>query len=143
LLVDHGFARAFARGPGAGVGKRVVVPVLDGPSAALTLSFAAQLLSDEAVSLDVLLVGSPLAAAEPRTAQLETLRTRHPERVQFRTMNGTAGPEVLRECAAEADLLILALDPVWGLDIERGSADSVRLLAEFPVSLLVVHAGAG
>jgi len=139
LLIDHGFARSFARGPREAAGKRVVAPVLSGTAAALTLNFAAQLLSDDAVSLTVLLVESRLAAEEPLSLQLETLSAKHPARVQFRTIEGTAGPQLLRDCAAEAELVVLALDPVWGLDAERGSAESVRLLAEFPASLIVLH----
>ncbi|MEI9936341.1 MAG: cation:proton antiporter [Pseudomonadota bacterium] len=140
LLVDHGLARSFSRAPRGGVGKRVVAPVCGGRADVLVLNFAEQLLSDEAVSLSVVFVEPPLAAGEPATATIEKLRAKYPERVQFRTRDGRAGPAILRDCAAEADLVVLGLDPVWGLDIERGSAESVRLLAELPASLIVLHA---
>ena len=140
LLVDHGFAAAFARTREAGTAKRVVAPVWGGTSDRSVLNFAEQLLSDDAVALELVFVESRLAAEQPLSARVEKLRARSPERVQFRTIEGGAGPTVLRQCAARADLVVLGLDPVWGLDVERGNADSIRLLAEFPASLLVLQA---
>jgi len=141
LLVDHGFAQSFARSPRQPVSKRVVAAVCGASSDGLALKFAEQLLSDETVSLTVVFVGPPLAAAGALLARVDQLRTKYPERVQFRTKEGGAGPARLRDCAAEAHLVVLGLDPVWGLDVERGRLESVRLLAEFPVSMLVLHAG--
>jgi len=142
LLVDHGLARTFARAPQAGLGKRVVAPVHGGSADSLSLNFAERLLSDEAVSLEVVFAQTRAAAHEPLSERAERLRSKYPERVQFRTSDNGPGPDLLRECAAEADLVVLGLGPVWGLDIERGSAESARLLAEFPASLLILHAKA-
>jgi len=140
LLVDHGLERSFGRAPRQGVGKRVVVPIASAAADALALNFAEQLLRDEAVSLRVVFIGSQLAAGEPVMVLANRLCTKHPERVQYRTSEGGASPAALRDCAAEADLVVLGLDPVWGLDVERGSGESVRILAEFPASLIVLHA---
>ena len=139
LLVDHGFARSFSRAPDDGAHKRVLALVPGVVTDTLVLGFAAQLLSDEAVTLEVLFVASQSGAEQ--SARVEKLRAKAPARVQFRTSAGRASPALLRECAAQADLMVLGLDPVWGLDVERGGAESVRLFAEFPASLIVLQAG--
>jgi len=140
LLVDHGFATAFARANRAGQGKRVVTPVRGGNADVLVLSLAERLLSDEAVTLAVVLA-LRLEAGASLTARIEQLLAKYPGRVQFRTEDADVGPAALIACAADADLVVLGLDPVWGLDQERGGAESVRLLAEFPTSMIVLHAG--
>src|SRR6478735_7609960 len=141
LLVDRGFARAFARAGREGVSKRVVAPLTGGGSDALVLNFAEQLLSDEAVSLEVVALDSKpgARAGDSLSARVETLRTNFAGRVQFRTSEATASPLAVRDCAAGADLVLLALSPVWGLDVDRSSAESGRLLAEFPASLVILH----
>jgi len=139
LLVDRGLSRAFARVGRESGSKRVVAPLSGGSSDTLVLNFAEQLLSDEAVSLEVVVLESKPAEAL-LAAGVETLRTKHAGRVQFRTSEAKASPAALRDCAAGADLVVLALAPVWGLDVDRGGAESGRLLAEFPASLLVLHA---
>jgi hypothetical protein len=139
LLVDRGLSRSFARASREGRGKRVVVPVCGAGADVLVLQFAERLLSDEAVTLSVVFVEPGLAAAVPVRERVEHLCAKYP-RVQFRTMDTGAGQAALRECAAEADLLVLGLDPAWGLDIVRGGAESVRLLAEFSASLIVLYA---
>jgi nucleotide-binding universal stress UspA family protein len=139
LLIDHGLARAFSGAPGKGGGKRVVAPVRGASADLLVLNFAERLLSDEAATLNIVFIEPPLAAREPITLRVDQLRAKYPERVQFTTMEAGAATAVLHACAAAADLVVLGLDPVWGLDVERGSAESVRLLSEFPASLLVLH----
>ncbi len=114
LLVDHGLARSFARVPGQGVGKRVVALVCGSRADALGLSFAEQLLSDEAVSLKVVFVEAALAADAALTAHIEQLLAKYPERVQFRTQEGGPGSAALRDCANDSDLVVLGLDPVLG-----------------------------
>jgi len=105
------------------------------------LNFVGQLLSDEAVSLELVWLAGPPAAASS-SALIEKVTERCPERVQFRTSEAKAGPGALRECAAGADLLVIALSPVWGLDVERSNSESVRLLADLPSSLILLHAKA-
>ena len=139
LFVDRGFARSFARAPGTGSGKRVVAAVSGRSADALALNFAEQLLRDETVSLKVVLAESPPASQAPVKARAEELRAKYSGRVQLHTSEGGPGPALLRGCAGQADLVVLGLDPVWGLDSERGSAESTRLLAEFPTSLIVLH----
>jgi len=142
LLIDHGFARAFAQGRPAGATKRVVAAVHE-PSDSLVLKFSEQLLSDEAVLLEVVLVEPrPPVGQQPLLAHVEALKARYGARVQYRTSEGAVGLTTLRACAAEADLVVLGLSPNWGLDVERGGAEPARLLAEFPASLLVLHAQA-
>jgi len=140
LLVDHGLARSFGRSARGAAGKRVVVPVCGVPGDELALNFAERLLSDEAVSVKVAFVGPQPAAGDAVKLRSERLRAKYAERVQFRTISASAGLVVLRDCAAEADLLVLGLGAAWGLEVERASADSGRLFAEFPTSLLVLHA---
>ncbi|HKO47367.1 MAG TPA: cation:proton antiporter [Polyangiaceae bacterium] len=141
LLVERGLARAFAGAGGQSLGKRVVMPVCGSIADAVALNFAERLLCDEAVSLNLVFVEPLLAVAgELVRARVERLCAQHPERVQYRTSQGGAGPQRLRDCAAEADLVVLGLDPVWGLDVERGSSESARLLAEFPSSLVILDA---
>jgi len=105
----------------------------------LVLNFAEQLLSDDAVSLDAVLIG---AGGEVVGSQVDKLRAKGAERVQFRTRNVSDGIGAARECAAGADLVVLALSGAWGLDVDR-SAESVRLLAELPASVIVLHAPGG
>jgi K+:H+ antiporter len=146
LLVDRGLARSFARSALDGLQtrtKRVVAPVCGGVADLLALNLAERLLSDEAVSVSVVFIQPPLAAGQAVVARLDHLRAQYPERVQYRTRIGGAGPALLHDCAAEADLVVLGLDPVWGLDAQRGSGESARFLAEFPASLLLVHARSG
>jgi len=143
LLVDHGFARCFARGRPAGVGKRVSAPVCGDASDGLVLKFAEQLLNDEAVSLEVVCFEAQGAVGQPLAAKVEALQGKYPERVQLRTSRAGTGPMSLRDCASQAELVLLGLCPAWGLDIERRSPESVRFLAEFPASLLVLHAQPG
>jgi Kef-type K+ transport system membrane component KefB len=140
LLVDHGLARTFARQPGQGAVKRVVASVCGGVADLLALDLAERLLSDEAVSLKVVFVESGSLAGEVVTARIAQLCAKHAERVQYRTSAGAPGPALLRDCAVDADLLLLGLDAAWGLDVERGSAESSRFFAEFSASLLVLHA---
>jgi len=92
------------------------------------------------VSVEVVFVGPRLAAGDAALLRAERLRAKHTERVQFRTIALSAGLAALRACANEADLLVLGLGAVWGLDVERASGDSGRILAELPTSLLVLHA---
>jgi nucleotide-binding universal stress UspA family protein len=141
LLVDHGFVRAF-RGR-EGTRRRIVASLSGAASDALVLNFAEQLLSDEAVSLEVVSIGAQLGAAEKLAARVHQLRAKGSGRVQFRTSHAVADSRALLDCAVGADLLVLALAPVWGLDIERSSAESVRVLAELPASLIVLHAPPG
>src|SRR6478609_4735801 len=89
LLVDHGFARCFARGRPAGVGKRVSAPVCGDASDGLVLKFAEQLLNDEAVSLEVVCFEAQGAVGQPLAAKVEALQGKYPERVQLR--NSRAG----------------------------------------------------
>ncbi len=141
LLVDHGFVRAF-RGR-EGTQKRVVAPLSGAASDTLVLNFAGQLLSDDAVSVEVVLLGAHAGTGSPWPHGSDKLRAKGSGRVQFRTSGAAASSRALRDCAAEADLVVLALAPVWGLDVERTSAESVRILAEFPASLIVLHAQPG
>ena len=100
-------------------------------------------MSDEAVLLEVVLVEPrPPVGQQPLLAHVEALKARYGARVQYRTSEGAVGLTTLRACAAEADLVVLGLSPNWGLDVERGGAEPARLLAEFPASLLVLHAQA-
>jgi Kef-type K+ transport system membrane component KefB/nucleotide-binding universal stress UspA family protein len=141
LLVDHGLAKSWARAAGGGASKRVTVPVSGANGDELALNFAERLLSDEAVSVKVVFV-APRPERDAVTLRAEQLRVRYAEKVQFRTMAADAGLAALRECADEADLLLLGLglEAAWGLDIARASAESGRILAEFPSSLLVLLA---
>ena len=141
LLVDHGFVHAFRGREGAR--KRVVAPLSGAASDALVLNFAEQLLSDDAVSLEVVFFGAQPGPGDTALTRVDKLRAKGSERVQFRTSDALASSRALRDCAADADLVVLALSPVWGLDVERSVAESVRLLAEFPVSLIVLHAQTG
>jgi Kef-type K+ transport system membrane component KefB len=142
LLIDHGFSRAFARSRPAGVNKRVVAALRNEPSDTLVLNFSEQLLSDEAVSLEVVLVEPRPVAGQPLLSQIDNLVAKYPPRVKFHTREVAAGPAALRACAAEADLVVLGLSPSWGLDVDRGGTEAVRLLAQFPASLIVLHAQA-
>jgi Kef-type K+ transport system membrane component KefB/nucleotide-binding universal stress UspA family protein len=142
LLVDHGLARAFGRGREA-ARKRVVAALSGAASDSLVLNFAEQLLSDDAVVLELVSIGAMSGPEENLAARAEKLRAKASERVQFRTSHAEASSQSLRDSAVDADLVVLALAPVWGLDIERSGAESVRLLAEFPASLIVLHAQAG
>ena len=139
LLIDHGLARSFARGRDV-ASKRVVALLSGANSDTLVLNFAEQLLSDEAVSLEAVLIG---ARGETVVSQVDKLRAKGAERVQFRTRNVPDGISAARECAAGADLVVLALSGAWGLDVDRSSAESARLLAEFPASVIVLHAPGG
>jgi len=141
LLIDHGFVRAFRGREGAQ--KRVVALLSGAASDTLVMNFAEQLLSDDAVSLEVVLIGAQLGAGESLTARVDKLRAKGSERVQFRTSGAAASSRTLRDCATDADLVVLALAPAWGLDVERTSAETVRILAEFPTSLIVLHAQPG
>ncbi|HET7539280.1 MAG TPA: cation:proton antiporter [Polyangiaceae bacterium] len=142
LLIDHGFAEAFAHVRTAGAHKRVVATVHGAPGDTLVLGFAEQLLSDAAVSLQVVLVESRVVAGQPLRSQIEKLGSKFGTRVQFRTIEADASPAVLRTCAADADLVVLGLSPSWGLDVDRGGAESARLFAGLEASLLVLCAQA-
>lgn len=142
LLVDRGLSRSFARARSEGVSKRVLAPLNDAPSDTLVLDFAEQLLSDETVSVDVVLLDARPGTGKVQAARVAALQAKHPTRVQFRTSEAAAGPATLRDFAMSMDLVVLALTPAWGLDVERSRTESVRLLAEFPASLIILHARA-
>lgn len=142
LLVDHGLARAFHRARD-GQRLRVVAPLSGAASDTLVLNFAEQLLSDDAVTLEVVAIGALPEVGNEVARRVEALRTQGSGRVQFRTRAGEADSRALRDCAADADLVVLALSPVWGLDVERSGAESARMLAEFPASLIVLRARTG
>lgn len=139
LLIDHGFARAFARGPEAPRNRRVLVPICGGDQDALVLSFAERLLLDEAVSLCVLFIEPLLAERAALTARVASLKAQYPERIQSRTEKSLARKETLLAFAEQSELVIMGLDAAWGLRTERFDSDAVRLLANCPSSLLVLH----
>ena len=139
LLIDHGFARAFARGVQAPKNKRVVAPICGGREDDLVLSFVEQLLSDEAVSLSVQFVESLQSERHALTQRAEALAAKYVQRVQVQTLSNAARQDALLESALNADLIVLGLDQAWGLNTERLGADAVRLLSECPASLLVLH----
>jgi len=137
LLVDHGFARAFARDPQPGAPRRVLAAICGGAQDILVLSFSEQLLNDPAVTLSVAFFGTAASESPLLTQQAEALVAKHGERVQLRTGPSEARTEALLAQAARAELVVLGLDQTWGL--ERISVDAVRLLAECSASLLVLR----
>ncbi len=136
LLVDRGLSRAFARRPGASLSKRVVAALSGGPGDPGVLSFVARLLVDEAVSVALL----PLEAAARSGLHVRAadLLARYPERVALRREGG-APEQLLHAAALDTDVLVLALDPAWGLGSEGVEPRALRLLAESPASLLLLH----
>ncbi|MET0793095.1 MAG: cation:proton antiporter, partial [Polyangiaceae bacterium] len=84
LLVDHGLAAAFERGSKALTAKRVVVPLCGGAQDLSVLQFVEQLLTDEAVSLAIVAVGSPLAELSPLSERARARVPKNSGRVELR-----------------------------------------------------------
>jgi len=139
LLVDHGLSQAFARGPRAAESKRVVAAICGGSQDALVLSFAEALLSDPAVRLTVLLVGLPQPGPGSLAERATALMQRHGERVLLREELSPTPESALLAQAVDAALLVVGLDPAWGLSSERLGPEAMGLLDECPASLIVLH----
>jgi Kef-type K+ transport system membrane component KefB len=137
LLVDHGLARAFASRVGKG---RVLAAISGGAQDAAVLTFVERLLRDETLSLFVLVTGPVDAALNQLVQRAEALVEAHPGRVEVRIAQHELGRrETLREPAAHSDLLVLGLDPVWGLSLDGLAPEGARLLSQCPASLIVLY----
>jgi nucleotide-binding universal stress UspA family protein len=136
LLIDHGLARAFAPEAGA---RRVLVALSGGMQDACVLDFAQQLLKDELISLSVLWVGSGSAVAGGPLPRAEALAAQQPERVRLSSEPFPARQRALLAAAKQADLLVIGLDPRWGLSADGLDSEAARLLLACPASLLVLH----
>ena len=139
LLADHGFPEAYARGRDAAQ-RRVLAAVCGSAQDGLVLQFAEQLLLDPAVSLCVLSVEPATAEVSALAARRAELAERYPDRVELRTEHGTSRQSVVLAQSHLAALVLIGLDPAWGLSTDGLGADAVRLLSDCPASLLVLHA---
>ncbi|HEY8944894.1 MAG TPA: universal stress protein, partial [Polyangiaceae bacterium] len=131
LLVDHGLGRAFA--PHA-LECRTVLALSGGARDARALDLAEQILRDPRVSLTVLCLES---AALP--ARADALLGAYPERVTLRREPAPARHGALLDAASRAALVILGLDPAWGLGLDGLQSEGGRLVLSSPASLLFVH----
>jgi Kef-type K+ transport system membrane component KefB len=136
LLIDHGLSRAFAPEAGA---RRVLVALSGGAQDARVLDFAQHLLNDELISLSVLSVGSGSIAAGGSLGRAQALSAQYPERVRRLSEPGPARHQALLAAANQADLLLIGLDPLWGLNADGLDSEAARLLIACPASLLVLH----
>ena len=138
LLVDHGFAQAFARSTLVPKHKRVTALLCEGAHDPLVLDFAAQLLKDESVTLRVVR-SEPSRSEQPLLAEREALLVaKYGARVESVVERAPSQPEALLAAAASTDLLLVALDSTWGFDSERGGGEAARLLAGCEASLIVL-----
>lgn len=135
LLIDHGLSRAFAVEFGP---RRVLVALGGGEQDARVVEFAEQLLRDSAVSLTVLVAASDGATGVP-SSRSERLVTAHPKRVELRATPSRARHAALLASASQADLLLIGLDPAWGLSADGLDSEAARLAIGCPASLLVIH----
>ena len=134
LLVDHGLGRAF--GPHARE-RHVVVALCGGKLDGRALDLANQLLRDAGVSLTILWLESSGVNAPP--ARAEAMLAAHPARVTLRRELALARHGALLDTAKRAALVILGLDPAWGLSPDGLEAEGGRLVLSSTASLLVVH----
>jgi Kef-type K+ transport system membrane component KefB len=139
LLVDHGFALAFKPGPERPKTKCVLVPICGGKQDSLALSFAERLLTDDAVSLRVLFSEPLLSARASLTERAARLKADYPERVEIRTEHSQPRAGSMLASARNSELVVLGLDPAWGLSTEGLDAEGVQLLADSAASVIVVH----
>jgi Kef-type K+ transport system membrane component KefB len=136
LLIDHGLSRAFAseRAP-----RRVLVALGGETQDAPVLDFAQRLLTDQLISLSVLWVGATGAAASSALRRAEALVTQHPVRVRLSSEPSFARHQALLAAANHTDLLLIGLDPLWGLSADGLDPEAARLVIACPASLLVLH----
>ena len=138
LLVDHGLVAAFPVGADASKSRRVTMPICGGPHDAAALEFAEHLLLDEAVSMTIVVVGSPLAESSPLSERARGLVAKSPERVAL--LDDSRAPEqALAALANQAELMVLGLDPTWGFSVDGVEPRATRLLGESTASLLLVQ----
>jgi len=131
LLVDHGLGRALA--PHAR-DRRVVVALSGGKDDPRALDLAEQILRDPGISVTVLCLESATLSA-----RIEALLAAHPERVTVRREPVLARHGAVLDVARNAALVILGLDPAWGLGLDGLDSAGGRLVLASPASLLVVH----
>ena len=139
LLIDHGFARAFARGPNGPQKKRVVVALTRGVQDETVLAFAEALLNDPTVKLALLPVGRGVPGPRPVSHRLSELLERHGERARLCESPHQSPATALLGEATDAALVVIGLNPTWGLSSERLGPEAMALLAECPASLVVLH----
>ncbi|HWZ92097.1 MAG TPA: cation:proton antiporter [Polyangiaceae bacterium] len=135
LLIDHGLSRAFAPESSQ---RRVLVALSGGGQDARVLDFAEQLLRDKSVSLSLLLV-TPSDGAVSDVARAELLAAAQPTRVSMRSEPSATRHAVLLTAASQADLVLIGLDPSWGLSADGLDAAAARLVIACPASLLVIR----
>jgi Kef-type K+ transport system membrane component KefB len=141
LLVDRGLSRTFERGSMTAQRRRVIAPLCGGAQDSSVLLFVEHLLVDEAVSVALVVVGSPLAEHSPLAQRARALLVKFPERT---TLSGDQREprQALSALAAGSELMVLGFDPTWGFSSEGADARATRLLGESPASLLIVCGGA-
>jgi hypothetical protein len=141
LLVDRGLSRSFARGPQGAQQRRVVAPLCGGPHDLAVVHFVEHLLVDEAVTVSLVVVGSPLAERGPLAERVRALLGTFSERATVRD-DRRAPEQALAALASEAELVVLGLDATWGLRSDGMDARATRLLGDSAASLLIVHGAA-
>jgi Kef-type K+ transport system membrane component KefB len=141
LLVDHGLSTTFGGGPNVSKRRRVVAALCGGPHDRSVLRLGEHLLVDEAVTLSLVVIGSPLAERSALAERALALRLQYPERVSL-TDDGRAPQRALSALASEAELMVLGLDSTWGFALDGADTGASRLLGESVASLLVVYSGA-
>ncbi len=140
VLVDRGLAQL----------KRVLVAYAGGPEDRAALELARRLGRAPGVSLTMLHVVAPGQAEQPgrgRAQMAEVVADEalpNPEldarSLQFKVVEHDSPAEaVLAEARDGYDLLVLGMNPRWGLDDGFISIRRRRVLAESTVSILVVH----
>ncbi len=130
--------------------KRVLVAYAGGPEDRAALELARRLSRAPGVSLTMLHVVPPGRAEQPglgraQLAELvsdETIPSRHADASALRLKvveHDSPAEAVLAEERQGYDLLVLGMNPRWGLDDGIISIRRRRVLAESKVSILVVH----
>ncbi|MBA3538526.1 MAG: universal stress protein, partial [Deltaproteobacteria bacterium] len=124
--------------------ERVLVALAGGPEEVATLRVAHQL-GQAGVELTLLHVVDPADPARSRAArsQLDALFPDHASaeaRVRIQVLAHDSPPDaVLTEATAGYDLIVIGMDAGWELANGILGARRQRILADAPVSVLVVH----
>ena len=137
LLVDRGLPSALSRDSKA-ERKRVTAALCGGPQDLSVLDFVSHLFVDEAVSLSLVVVGAPLGEHAELAERVRALLAKFPARVAV-SRDERAPEQLLVALSAEAELLVLGLDPTWGLSPEGAEPPATRLLGASAASLLIVQ----
>jgi len=136
LLIDRSLARAFSAEWSQ---RRVLVAISGGPTDARVFDFAEQLLRDSVVTLTILSFSSASGEGSPVSARAQALLAAHSGRIELRSALRPARHGALLEASDRAELVVIGLDPAWGLSADGLDSDGARLVLTCHASLILIH----